>query len=173
MILVLIGYMASGKSTFGKKIAKKVNYDFLDLDNFIEDKEKMSVSRIFKSKGEIYFRKKETEYLEELLNTKDNVVLSLGGGTPCFKNNMALILACNNAKSVYLKASISKLVTNLGKCENKRPLVAHIKTVDALTEFVAKHLFERTPYYSESEIQIVTDNKTKEEVVDEIILKLF
>ena len=173
MILVLIGYMASGKSTIGEKLAKKLNYDFVDLDDFIENKENLSVSDIFKSKGEIYFRKQESFYLEELLQTKTNIILSLGGGTPCFGDNMELILNTNNVKSVYLKSSIPQLVKKLSKKENKRPLIAHIKTEEALTEFIGKHLFERIPYYAKSEIQIITDSKTKKEIVKEIILKLF
>ena len=84
MIIVLIGYMASGKSTIGRILADKLNYSFIDLDDYIEEKEQTSVSEIFKSKGEIYFRKLETTSLQALLNNKDNLVLSLGGGTPCY-----------------------------------------------------------------------------------------
>ncbi|SFZ95074.1 shikimate kinase [Flaviramulus basaltis] len=173
MILVLIGYMASGKSTIGVKLAKKLKYDFIDLDDFIENKENLSVSDIFKSKGEIYFRKQESFYLEELLQTKTNVILSLGGGTPCFGNNMQLISNANNVRSIYLKSSIPALVKKLSKKKNKRPLIAHIKTDEALTEFIGKHLFERIPYYSKAEVQINTDNKTKKEIVKEILLELF
>ena len=173
MILVLIGYMASGKSTLGKKLAKKLNYDFIDLDDFIENKENMSVSDIFKSKGEIYFRKQESVYLKKILQKKNNIILSLGGGTPCFGNNMELILNTTNARSIYLKASIPKLVKKLIEKKNKRPLIAHIETSEALTEFVAKHLFERAQFYNQSEIKIITDDKTKKGIVKEIILQLF
>ncbi|ULC58684.1 AAA family ATPase [Flaviramulus sp. BrNp1-15] len=173
MILVLIGYMASGKSSLGKKLAEKLDYEFVDLDDFIENKENASVSNIFKNKGEIYFRKQETLYLKELLQTKTNIILSVGGGTPCYAKNMQLILNADNVKSIYLKASIPNLVDKLIKKKSKRPLIAHIKTKDELTEFIGKHLFERVQYYNQAEIQIITDNKTKKEIVEDIVLELF
>ena len=173
MILVLIGYMASGKSTIGEKLAKKLNYNFMDLDDFIENKENDTVSNIFKNKGEIYFRKQETIYLKELLQNQSNIILSVGGGTPCYANNMELILNEDNVKSIYLKASIPNLVDKLINKKSKRPLIAHIETEEELTEFVAKHLFERIQYYNQAEIQIITDNKTKKEIVEDIVLELF
>ncbi len=173
MVVVLIGYMASGKSTLGKKLAKKLNFNFIDLDDFIEREEKLSVSEIFKIKGEIYFRKQETIYLNQILQTKTNTILSVGGGTPCFGNNMERILNTNNVMSVYLKASLNKLVKKLFKKKSKRPLIAHIETEEALTEFIGKHLFERVQFYNQSTIQITTDNKTKKQIIKEITTKLF
>ncbi|MCB4799018.1 shikimate kinase [Neotamlana laminarinivorans] len=173
MIIILMGYMASGKSTIGKKLAEKINYNVVDLDDVIEEKEKATVTEIFKNKGEIYFRKKETEYLKEILNTSDKIILSLGGGTPCFGNNMDLILSQEKAKSVYLKASLPKLVTKLMKKKAKRPLIAHIETEEELTEFIGKHLFERSAYYNRAEVVISTDNKSKKEIVTEMVATLF
>ena len=91
MIVVLIGYMGSGKSSIGRKLSKKTGYTLVDLDDFIVEKEEASVKEIFESKGEIYFRQKEEEYLIELLQTKEDIILSLGGGTPCFGKNMDLV----------------------------------------------------------------------------------
>ena len=173
MIIVLIGYMASGKSTIGKKLADKLNYGFIDLDHFIESKENLSVREIFKTKGEIYFRKQEALYLTSILQSNDKIVLSLGGGTPCFGNNIEHILNTQNVKSIYLKNSISSLVKKLYKKKAKRPLIAHIETKEAMTEFVAKHLFERVQFYNQSEIHIDTDGKSKRRIVEEVILKLF
>lgn len=169
MIIVLIGYMGSGKSSIGRKLSKKLAYNLIDLDDFIIEKEKASVKEIFETKGEIYFRKKEEEYLLELLKTKEDIILSLGGGTPCFGKNMQYILEAKNAKSFYLKGSIPKLSDKLFLKKSTRPLIANIETKEKMTEFIAKHLFERSPYYSQSEYTVTTDNKTKKEVTQEII----
>ncbi|AUC84357.1 shikimate kinase [Polaribacter sp. ALD11] len=170
MKIILLGYMASGKSTIGKEVSKKLCMNFIDLDDYISEQEKMSISEIFKIKGEIYFRRIENTYLQEILNSKGNFVLSLGGGTPCYANNMELI---NNseAKSIYIKASISTLVTRLIKEKSKRPLVASLEN-EKITEFVAKHLFERRFFYEQAEIVMNTEDKSIEEIVKETIIIL-
>jgi len=163
--------MASGKSSIGKKLAKKLNLPFIDLDEYIANKENLSISDIFRTKGEIYFRKKETAYLNQLLQIKDNFILAVGGGTPCYGNNINIIN--NNAKSIYLKSSIQTIYDKLSKEKNKRkrPLVAAIENKD-LKEFIAKHLFERTIYYERASFTIMIDNKTKKEIVEEINLNM-
>lgn len=173
MNVILIGYMASGKSSVGRILAKKMDYEFIDLDDYIEKREKTSVGDIFKSKGEIHFRKLETEYLKSILENSDKVVLSLGGGTPCYSNSMDFILNDSNSKSVYLKTGIPALVSRLKHEKSKRPLIAHIETDDLLTEFIGKHLFERSQYYNQAEIKITTDNKTESAIVEELLLNLF
>ncbi len=165
--------MASGKTSLGKKLAEKLNYDFIDLDDFIEDKENLSVSEVFKAKGEIYFRKQESYYLKQLLQAKNNIILSVGGGTPCYSGNMDAILQAPNVKSIYLKASLPTLANKLIKKKAKRPLIAHIETKEEMTEFIGKHLFERMPFYNQAEIHVTIDNKTKNEVIEAIILELF
>lgn len=174
MTIVLIGYMASGKTSVGKILAKKLSYKFIDLDDFIEEKENATVKEIFKAKGEIYFRKVETQYLKELLALKDhNMVLSLGGGAPCFGENMDNVLNTDTAISVYLKGSVAFLANKLIRKKAKRPLISHIETVEDMAEFVGKHLFERIPFYSKAEKHVVIDNKSKPEIVEDIILELF
>ncbi|TBN04683.1 shikimate kinase [Hyunsoonleella flava] len=173
MIIVLLGYMGSGKSSVGRILAEKLSYNLIDLDDYIIEKENTSVSEIFKTKGEVYFRKKETEYLKELLQLEDNTVLALGGGTPCFAGNMEAILASDKAVSVYLKGSLQFLSKKLFVKKAKRPLIAHIETEALMTEFIGKHLFERSQFYNQAEIHVVTDNKKKIEIVEDIILELF
>lgn len=168
MIVVLIGYMGSGKSSIGRKLSKKTGYTLVDLDDFIVEKEEASVKEIFESKGEIYFRQKEEEYLIELLQTKEDIILSLGGGTPCFGKNMDLVLDCKDTKSIYLRGSVPKLTEKLFLKKSKRPLIANIETKEAMAEFIGKHLFERSPFYSRAEFQVSTDNKTKKEVAQEV-----
>lgn len=167
MKIILLGYMGSGKSTLGKALAKKKNIPFIDLDHYIEQKESLSVKEIFKIKGEIYFRKKETFYLSELLHFDTDFVLALGGGTPCFGNNMDIILQAT-PYVIYLKYNYLSLTQRLLKEKHKRPLIADLED-DALEEFIRKHLFERNPYYSQAKHIIPMDNLSIEESVREII----
>jgi shikimate kinase len=166
MKIIVLGYMASGKSTIGKEISKKLELNFIDLDAYISEQEKRSIPEIFKIKGEIYFRKIENLYLKELLNNEGDFVLSLGGGTPCYANNMELIQS-SKAKSIYIQASIPTLVTRLIKEKSTRPLVADLEN-EKITEFVAKHLFERRFFYEQAAIIMNTENKSIQEIVLEI-----
>jgi shikimate kinase len=163
--------MASGKSTIGVEISKKLYMNFIDLDAYISAREKRSISEIFKAKGEIYFRRIESLYLSEILNSKEDFVLSLGGGTPCYGNNMELIQKADS-KSIYIKASIKTLVARLIKEKSNRPLVADLEN-DQITEFVAKHLFERRFFYEQASITINTDDKTIEEITAETRFALY
>ena len=166
MKIVLIGYMASGKSAVGVNLAKELSLNFIDLDDYIEQKEQQTIAEIFKLKGEIYFRKLETICLEELLSNPNDFVLSLGGGTPCYANNMDAIL--KSSKSIYLRTGIATICNRLLNETNKRPLVAEI-TKEKLPEFVAKHLFERRFFYEKANLVIDTDNKSIEVLVQQIL----
>lgn len=144
-MIVLIGYMGSGKSTVGKVLAKELNMDFIDYDTYIENKESLSIPEIFKQKGEVYFRKKEAQYLSELLSDDPNAVISLGGGTPCFGSNMQTIIT-STPNVFYLKLSVEMLIERLLPEKAYRPLIKDIANED-LSEFIRKHLFERNFYY--------------------------
>ena len=170
MIISLVGYMGSGKSHISKILSDKINFKLIDLDKEISRRNKLTIPEIFEKKGEIYFRKLERETLEEILATQENIVLSLGGGTPAYYNNMEIIN--NNSKSVFLRASISTLAERISKQKEKRPLIAKILDED-LPEFIAKHLFERNVFYSKAQFSINTDNKTPEEIINEITEKLY
>ncbi|TXE16871.1 shikimate kinase [Psychroserpens burtonensis] len=172
MTLFLVGYMGSGKSVIGSKLADILKYNYLDLDGYIEEKEGATIKIIFKTKGEIYFRKLESSYLKELIGL-NNTVISLGGGTPCYGNNLNLILESKNSLSIYLKASIKTLVGRLYQERYKRPLIAHLEDISALNEFIGKHIFERAPFYEQSSLSIKTDGLDINEVVDNLVLKLF
>lgn len=166
MHIVLLGYMASGKSTIGKQLSEKLGMPFLDLDIYISENKNKSVPEIFSQNGEIYFRKKEHEYLKEVLENQQDCILSLGGGTPCYANNMELIHN-QNAISIYLKASIQTLSERLLKNKSSRPLVAFLDD-DQVPEFIAKHLFERRFFYEQAKKVVVIDQKSASEIVDEI-----
>ncbi|UMB61078.1 shikimate kinase [Lutibacter sp. A80] len=165
MKIVLLGYMASGKSAVGKYLATSLKIKFLDLDAYIEDCEKISISTIFKTKGEIYFRKKESEYLQQLLNLNESCIISLGGGTPCYGNNMELIK--EKSKSFYLNASINTIFNRLQGETSQRPLVATIGK-DNLKEYIGKHLFERSLFYNKADEIISVNDKNIDTIAKEI-----
>lgn len=165
MKIVLLGYMGSGKSSVGKVLAERLDLDFIDLDNYIEIKEELTIAEIFTQKGEIYFRIKETEYLTKLLDSNNDFVLSLGGGTPCYSNNSQLIKEKSTA--IYLKASLNTLYNRLKKQRKQRPLIADLK-LEKVKEFIAKHLFERASFYEQAKFVVNIDNKLVVEVVDEV-----
>lgn len=173
MKIILIGYMGSGKTGVGRLLAEKLQLPFLDLDHEITRHEGREIPEIFSTSGEIYFRKKETEILKHLLEKRDgDFVLSVGGGTPCYGNNMALLKTEPELCSVYLKTSLGELTKRLLKEKDSRPLISHLPSEEALNDFIRKHLFERTYYYNQSDVIVETDKNTPEEVVEKIIEKL-
>ena len=166
MKIVLVGYMGSGKTTIGKLLANKLKISFLDLDEVIEQGLEDSISNIFNGKGEIFFRKKEHEYLTDVLSKKEKLILSTGGGTPCYSGNMETML--NLADHVfYLKVSIPGLVKRLLLEKEHRPLIKNIDNGD-LPEFIGKHLFERNNFYLKANHIIECDDKDPETLVAEI-----
>lgn len=169
--IVLLGYMGSGKSTIGKLLANKLDCQFIDLDQYIEKEEGQTIPYIFKNKGEIYFRKKEHHYLKEVLALKQDVILSLGGGTPCFAGNMDVVKNAG-VSSIYLKLSIPTIVKRLAYEKAERPLIAHIEKEEDLVEFIGKHLFERSYYYNQAEHVVSVDEETPEQIIDAIYSKL-
>jgi len=158
--------MASGKSSIGKRLSKKLSMRFLDLDDYIVEKEKMSISKIFQIKGEVYFRLIEHKYLKEIIENDENFILALGGGTPCYANNMDEINK-NDTLSIYLQGSTATMIERLIRKKSKRPLIASLGD-DKIPEFVAKHLFERRPFYEQAKKTIKIDDKTKKEVAKEL-----
>lgn len=159
----LIGYMGSGKSTLGKLLAQDLGVTFYDLDFYIEAQEGMSIPEIFQSKGEIYFRRIEHQALAALVAKKESMVLSLGGGTPCYAGNMQLLVG--NGIGVYLNYPLEVLVNRLWKAKENRPLIAHLQDIDLLEDFIRKHLFERAPYYLQAQYNLKLEDKSLEEAL--------
>ena len=165
--VVLIGYMGSGKSVISAMLAQKTGIEFVELDDCIEKKCGMSVATIFASKGELYFRKIERElFVEFLQDTSRELIISTGGGTPCYYNNHEL-LQTKEVVSIYLRASIDTLTFRLDKEKQSRPLLAHLST-EELHEFIAKHLFDRSFYYNQATFKVSVDAKSVDEIVEEI-----
>ncbi len=156
--IFLIGYMGAGKSVIGKSLSKKINYKFYDLDDYIEIKEGKKVSDIFEQENEVYFRKIENKYLDRLSSKKEKKIISTGGGTPCFENNLDIIHNSTDSLSIYLKANVNTLVKRLKNSIAKRPLISHLKDDEDLRDFISKHLFERSFFYEKSDVKIITDD---------------
>lgn len=170
MKIILLGYMGSGKSTVGKILSEKTEISFFDLDTLIEKREEMTIKQIFSNKGEIYFRKLESQYFNEFIQNNTNYILSLGGGTPCYANNHDK-LQLPDVQSVYLKVSIPELVKRLREEKEMRPLIASL-TEEELEDYIRKHLFDRNFYYHHAKITLDTSNSTPEEIVSELLQKL-
>jgi shikimate kinase len=165
--VVLVGYMGAGKSTVAKNLAKNINFEWLDLDEIIVSREGISINDIFKTKGEIYFRKLEHQIFKDLIVSNNNsFVLSVGGGTPCYANNHEF-LKLENVSSIYLQASIKTLYSRLLPSRNERPLISNLNE-DEMMDFLAKHLFERSYFYHQAKFVVQTDGKSPEEVVNQI-----
>ena len=167
MKITLIGYMGTGKSHISNILSNKLNFKLFDLDKEISEKYKLTIPQFFEKYGEIKFRKAEKDALEEILALKENCILSVGGGTPVYYENMETINS--ESISIYLRTGISTLAERLKKNKQKRPLISNIPDED-LPEFIAKHLFERNPYYSKARYIVDTDQKSTDEVAEEIIL---
>lgn len=147
--LFLIGFMASGKSSLGSKIARQFNMDFLDLDVAISEREGLTINELFVKQGEEGFRKIESEVLKEL--DIANKVVATGGGTPIFGDNMLYMK--NNGAVAYLVVPTSVIIGRLRQNREERPLVKDLSDAE-LTEFVEKTLEQRKIIYSQADILI-------------------
>lgn len=154
MNIYLIGFMGSGKSYTGQQLATALDLPFVDLDERIEQAEKRSIGQIFESEGESYFRNLEAQLLRATA-AEGPAVISCGGGTPCFHQNMDWINA--NGLSIYLKASVQLLAKRLKKGQEHRPLIRGFNTTE-LEWFIAERLEQREFYYNQAEIVIVQDD---------------
>jgi len=147
MRIYLIGYMASGKSNLGRLLAENLNYQILDLDQLFEQRYRISVLDFFEKYDEIVFRNMEHSLLLETFNVED-AVISTGGGTPCFFDNMELIK--NAGISIYLRWELPALVQRLKTVRRKRPLLKDTAP-NELEGKVATHLAQREVYYNQAD----------------------
>lgn len=151
MRIFLIGYMGSGKTHWGKQVAERLQLPFYDLDEVIIQSEQKSVNDIFAASGEEYFRVKEKDMLEKLVEENESMVLSTGGGTPCFFNNIDLMKKYGTV--VWLNTHVDILLNRLIKERMHRPLLKGISDQD-LKIFIIRKLNERRMYYEQADVII-------------------
>lgn len=144
--ILIIGYMGAGKTTLGKVLAKDLGLPFYDLDWYIESRMMKTVPQLFAERGEEGFRKVEHNMLHEVAEFED-VVISCGGGTPCFYDNMEYMNA--QGDTVYLKASPEVLYAHLQMGKVERPLLKN-KTREEMQAFIQEQLAEREKYYTKA-----------------------
>ena len=160
--IILIGYMGCGKSTIGRRVARKWKASFLDTDAWIEEKEGTTISEIFTTKGEPYFRDLETGLLKELQRKDGDFVLSLGGGVPVREENRALLQSLGTV--IYLKTSKEEIIRRVSKDAN-RPLLQG----GALEEKVTALMAARESIYMETaHVEVCTDEKDIEQLGSEL-----
>ncbi|WP_165044599.1 shikimate kinase [Dysgonomonas sp. ZJ709] len=166
--IFLIGYMGTGKTTAGRELAKALGVEFVDIDHFIQARYLKSVSQLFEDVGEAEFRKIESNILKEVGEFED-VVISTGGGTPCFFDNIDYMNRVGT--TIYLKASPEALSSRLNTCKEKRPLIRD-KNEEELYTFVVESLQKREPFYSKADIIFETEELVNREDVDKYIQQL-
>jgi len=163
--IILIGYMGAGKTTVGKALAQELGITFYDLDWYISSRMRKTIAQIFEERGEDGFRQIERNMLHEVAEFED-VVISCGGGTPCFFDNIDYMN--QQAPVVYLKAEPEVLYKHLAMSKNDRPLLRG-KTQEELISFIREQLEKRNPFYSKArftlDVSLMDDySKIKESV---------
>ncbi len=147
--IILVGMMSSGKTTLGKKLARALNYQFVDLDKLIEKDQGMEISTIFAQQGEAYFREVESRILKET-STQKGIVLASGGGTPCFFDNMKVIREMG--VSIFLDVpaeDLARRIENHGK--DDRPILSG---ATSLVDTLRNRITDRLPYYSQADFTL-------------------
>jgi shikimate kinase len=170
--IFLIGYMGAGKTTIGKKLAKRLERPFVDTDRFIENRYHKKVSEIFAEKGEAFFREIEHNVLQEVAQF-ENTVISTGGGAPCFFDNMDLMN--RTGTTVYLKVPVSGLAERLIVCRQKRPLIKD-KTMDELERYISMNLNQRETWYNRAAIifpvEYIGSYKAVDTITEDLIKRI-
>lgn len=151
MRIFLIGYMGCGKSTVGKRLANKLGLRFVDLDSYLEEKYGKTVAQQFEEVGETEFRERERAAVNDTCTQFDDILVSTGGGAPCFFDNMEKMK--DAGVTIYLKMTAMALASRLKNARKSRPLLRD-KTQDELIAYIANSLSEREPYYEQAKIVV-------------------
>lgn len=160
--IFIMGYMACGKTTFGRALARALNCQFVDLDFYIEQRYRKSIREIFAERGEEGFRELERRMLCEA-GEFENVVIACGGGTPCFHDNMDYMRS--RGLTVWLEASPERILERLCANSSRRPLMAG-KTREEMARILEKGLAERGPVYARAAIRFSGENLEDRRQID-------
>lgn len=160
--ILLTGYMGAGKTTLGRALADRLGLTFIDLDQYIEQRFRKSISQIFAEKGEEGFREIERRMLHEVADFED-VIISTGGGTPCFFDNIDFM----NSKgtTVYLQVPVERLFIRLSIARKQRPLIKE-KSDEELRAFIAEQLAKREPHYAKAQYSFTADKLEDKEQIN-------
>src|SRR5699024_2747592 len=150
MRIYLLGFMGAGKTYWGQKLKFTLNLPFYDLDRVIEEGEGLSIPEIFENFGEKHFRLLETKYLRKV-SENENVLISCGGGTPCFMDNMSLMKEMG--LTIWLNASPGMMVDRVKGQKNIRPLLKNLNE-EQLKQYFCRKLEERKPFYGQAQLII-------------------
>jgi shikimate kinase len=160
--IILIGFMGCGKTTTGKKLAAKLNIPFIDSDHEIEQETNLSISELFHQHGENHFRALEMTFIQSLA-TRQPFVLSTGGGTPCFNQNMELLNTLG--LTIYLKRSPKELTQRLVNAKIERPLIKG-KSQAEILEFIEATLEVRELQYSQAHLIVNREEQQISHLLD-------
>jgi shikimate kinase len=157
--------MGSGKTTVGEELAQALNYQFIDLDTYIEEKHKKTIKVLFEFKGEEYFRQIENKALREVSAMMGDTVIASGGGTSCFYNSVDFMNKLGI--TIYLRVEVSELVARLIDSKKDRPLLWG-KTKEELNNYIIRVLDERKKYYEKAKIIIDFKDLNVEQIASTI-----
>lgn len=162
MTVYLVGFMGCGKSTVGRALAERMQFDFIDLDVAISEEMGMTINEIFARFGEPKFREVEGRLLKEI-DTMQDIVVATGGGAPCFGENMAVMNG--RGTTVYLRLTCEGLFGRLKRGKARRPKLAALSK-DELVTYIAELMQEREPFYSQAAITVDCDGLMRDDVVE-------
>lgn len=161
--IFLLGFMGSGKTTLANKLANKLNISFFDLDKEIEKEAQLSVVELFEKHGEDYFREAEKTTLKKTIKNNDSFVMAVGGGTPCYSDNMKLMNT--SGTTIYLKYDAEILALRLISVKSERPLIKDLNEAELIV-FVKNKLSERERYYNQSKFVLEGNNLNVDDLIN-------